>query len=90
MFGPYALHKGQIFFESIHCLGIMNIKPIVPGHVLFISKRVCPRFTELSSEEVADLYRSVHIASPILEKHYGAQVSVSSVCMSPQYCYYLC
>ena len=48
------------------------MKPIVPGHVLIIPKRVCPRFADLSGDEVHDLFQSVHKITPILENHYGA------------------
>jgi diadenosine tetraphosphate (Ap4A) HIT family hydrolase len=70
-FGPHALHPGQVFFESPLSLGIVNLRPIVPGHVLMIPKRVCARLADLSAEEVADLFASVHRAAPLLENHYN-------------------
>lgn len=70
-FGPHALHAGQIFFESPLSVGIVNLKPIVLGHVLVISKRVCGRVADLSPEEVADLFATVHRVAPVLERHYG-------------------
>lgn len=42
----------QVFFRSRHSLGIVNLKPIVPGHVLVISKRVVARFADLTTDEV--------------------------------------
>ena len=72
-FGPYALHRSQLFYESSHCLGIVNLKPIVPGHVLIIPKRVCPRYKDLTPEEAADLFDTVYKISPVLEKHYNAE-----------------
>lgn len=71
-FGPYKLSPGQVFFESDHSIGIVNLKPIVPGHVLFVSKRNVPRLADLSKDEVQDLYSAVHTAVPILEKQYDA------------------
>lgn len=67
------LHSSQIFFESTLCLGIVNIKPIVPGHVLIIPKRVEDRVTNLTSEEYFDLFSCARIIGPKLEEHYGAQ-----------------
>jgi len=47
--------------------GIVNLKPIVPGHVLVIPKRVVKRFQELSPEEVGDLWQSAqHIGKLIV------------------------
>lgn len=37
-------------------LGAVNLKPVVPGHVLVSPKRVVARFAELAPEEVADLW----------------------------------
>lgn len=55
-FGPYKLNKGQIFLETCLSIGIVNIKPIVPGHILIIPKRVVPRMKDLTSDEIADLF----------------------------------
>lgn len=49
----------QIFFTSRLSHGLVNLKPIVPGHVLVIPKRVVPRLSELKEEEVTDLFLSV-------------------------------
>ena len=72
-FGSILLSNRQIFFESSLCLGIVNIKPIVPGHVLLIPKRVCPRLHDLTPIESADLFQCVYQISPILEKYYQAE-----------------
>jgi bis(5'-adenosyl)-triphosphatase len=70
-FGRFRLQPSQVFFESDLVLGVVNLKPIVPGHVLVIPKRVVERFGDLTSEEVVDLWTSVHKIGPALEKHHG-------------------
>ena len=72
-FGPYTISTSQLFYESTKCYGMVNLKPIVPGHVLVIPKRVCARYKDLTPEEAADLYDTVYKISPILEKHYNAE-----------------
>ena len=71
-FGMFKIHPSQAFFESKLVLGIVNIKPIVPGHVLVIPKRVVARFGDLTKEEVVDLWLSVHAIGPTLEKYMHA------------------
>lgn len=72
-FGPrIQLHADQVFFESAHCLGVVNLKPIVPGHVLLISKRCVPRLRDLAPEEISDLFISATTVGSALEAHYGA------------------
>ena len=71
MFGPYDLHREQIFYESNLSHAFVNLKPIVPGHVLVTPIRVVERFADMTSEEVNDLWKSVHQIGPKLERHFG-------------------
>lgn len=70
-FGPWDLYTSQIFYETSLCYGIVNLKPIVPGHVLIIPKRVCVRIADLTSEEMSDLFSVVQRVGPVIEKYYG-------------------
>lgn len=72
LFGPHSLHNSQIFFETKLSLAIVNIKPIVPGHVLVIPKRVESRLMNLTPEEYNDLFLAVRTVAPKLENHFGA------------------
>ncbi|BGP37177.1 Dinucleoside triphosphate hydrolase [Rhodotorula kratochvilovae] len=63
----------QVFYQSQLSAGIVNLKPLVPGHVLVIPRRVTPRFRDLTTEEVTDLFQSVHQISRIIEQEYKAQ-----------------
>lgn len=67
------MHSSQIFYESAFSIGFVNIKPIVPGHILVIPKRVEKRVMDLTPEEYNDLFASVRFIAPRLETHYGAQ-----------------
>ena len=44
-FGPYPLLASEQAFagEGSHALAIVNLKPLVPGHVLIIPRRVVRR-----------------------------------------------
>jgi bis(5'-adenosyl)-triphosphatase len=72
LFGSFTLNPSQIFFESKLCIGIVNIKPIVPGHVLVLPKRVESRLLNLTHEEYSDLFDSVKKISSVVESHYKA------------------
>lgn len=62
----------QVFFQSPLSLGIVNLKPLVPGHVLVIPKRVIARFNDLTTDEVTDLFLSVQRITRVLEREYRA------------------
>ena len=52
---------------------MVNFRPLVPGHVLIISRRRVPRLSELNTEEVSDLFRSVQLVGKFVEKVYNSQ-----------------
>ena len=55
-FGPIDIPDSQVFCETPLSLGLVNLKPVVPGHVLIISRRVVARFADLTPEETTDLW----------------------------------
>jgi len=70
-FGPHRIAASQVFFETALSVALVNIKPVLPGHVLVISRRRCRRFTELRAEEVADLWLTAQRVGAALERHLG-------------------
>jgi len=70
-FGQHLLNTTEIFFRSELTIAFVNLKPILPGHVLVSPRRVVRRFAELTKEEVTDLFLSVHRIGPVIEKAYG-------------------
>ncbi|KAG9323907.1 hypothetical protein KVV02_006273 [Mortierella alpina] len=70
-FGPHWISAGQIFLKTKHSLGLVNLKPILPGHVLVISRRNVPRFLDLNPEEVSDMFQAAQRIGRIIEKEYG-------------------
>lgn len=75
IFGKFKISPEQIFYNSPTNLSaaIVNLRPIVPGHVLIIPKRIVPKISELNTDEYVDLWDSVRTVQNMLEKHYGAQ-----------------
>ncbi|GAA6000867.1 hypothetical protein JCM10207_004698 [Rhodosporidiobolus poonsookiae] len=73
-FASFAI-TNQVFFLSSARLtmGIVNLKPLVPGHVLVVPTRVTPRLRDLTPDEVSDLFASVHHISRVIEAEYKAQ-----------------
>ncbi|KAJ1512778.1 hypothetical protein HMI55_006107 [Coelomomyces lativittatus] len=72
LFGKWSLPPGEVFFNSALSLGIVNYKPVVPGHVLVLPRRVIGRFSELSSEEVSDLWLSAQSIGQVIQKVFNA------------------
>lgn len=67
-FGKNLLAATDIFIRTPLSFGFVNLKPILPGHVLVSPARVVPRFADLTQQEVSDLFLTVHRISPVLQK----------------------
>ncbi|KAG8950484.1 hypothetical protein FRC04_007499 [Tulasnella sp. 424] len=63
----------QVFFQSRLCFGLVNLKPIVPGHILVVPKRVVPRLADLTREEITDLFGSAQRIGQVVEREYKAE-----------------
>ncbi|KAH7054047.1 HIT-like domain-containing protein [Linnemannia elongata] len=71
-FGPHTISAGQVFLKTQYSLGLVNLKPILPGHVLVVCRRNVPRFLDLSPEEVSDMFQSAQRIGKVIEKEYDA------------------
>lgn len=68
-FGPFKV-TNQVFLRTPHSFALVNLKPLLPGHVL-----VCPlvphkRLTDLSPAEVTDLFSTVQVVQRMLGRYY--------------------
>ncbi|CAA7268183.1 unnamed protein product [Cyclocybe aegerita] len=61
----------QAFYRASLSYAIVNLKPIAPGHVLVVPKRVVPRLTDLDDKELSCLMSSVKRVGSVVEKAYG-------------------
>eukprot|EP01126_Amoeba_proteus_P010052 TRINITY_DN13894_c0_g1_i1.p1 TRINITY_DN13894_c0_g1~~TRINITY_DN13894_c0_g1_i1.p1 ORF type:complete len:141 (-),score=26.06 TRINITY_DN13894_c0_g1_i1:23-445(-) len=72
VFGQVCPNLSQVFYTSPLSRATVNLKPIVPGHVLVIPKRRTLKFSELTPEEVSDLWMTVQKIGSVIERHYSA------------------
>lgn len=69
-FGSFVVNP-QVFYATSHSFALVNLKPILPGHVLVSPQRVVPRVGDLSSAEVSDLFLTVQKVGRMIERVYG-------------------
>ncbi|KAJ6617505.1 diadenosine tetraphosphate asymmetrical hydrolase [Mycena sp. CBHHK59/15] len=62
----------QAFYRSNLSYAIVNLKPLVPGHVLVLPTRQVSRLADLSESELSSLMRSVQQVGSVIERAYGA------------------
>ncbi|KAF2403250.1 HIT-like protein [Trichodelitschia bisporula] len=70
-FGQFLVTP-QVFHTTPLSFALVNLKPILPGHVLVSPLRPVPRLRDLSPAEVADLFTTVQRVGRMLERVYGA------------------
>ncbi|CCX32741.1 Similar to Bis(5'-nucleosyl)-tetraphosphatase; acc. no. P49776 [Pyronema omphalodes CBS 100304] len=63
----------QVFYCTALSFAIVNLKPLLPGHVLVCPQRVVPRIHDLRPDEISDLFLAVQKVSRVLEKVYSAE-----------------
>lgn len=69
-FGPWKIDSTQIFLLSPRSYATVNLKPLVPGHVLVIPRRNVERMNELSPEEISDLYQAVQAVGELVQRRH--------------------
>lgn len=72
-FGKFRIPANHIFLRTDHSGAFVNLRPIVPGHVLVMPQVIVPTMEELSQEQYTDLWLTVRQVQTALKKHYQAQ-----------------
>jgi bis(5'-adenosyl)-triphosphatase len=62
----------QVFHTTPHSFALVNLKPLLPGHVLVSPLRPVPRFNDLTATEVSDLFLTVQSVSRMIERVFSA------------------
>ncbi|KAL8947368.1 MAG: hypothetical protein Q9222_006346 [Ikaeria aurantiellina] len=70
-FGTFLVTP-QVFHITAHSFALVNIKPLLPGHVLVSPRRVAGRLSDLNHAEVTDLFMTVQQVGRMVERVYGA------------------
>ncbi|KAL1592256.1 Dinucleoside triphosphate hydrolase [Paraconiothyrium brasiliense] len=70
-FGAFVV-TNQVFHLTPLSYALVNLKPLLPGHVLVSPRRIVPRFNDLSAAEVQDLFLTVQRVSRTIERVFGA------------------
>ncbi|CAD7696194.1 unnamed protein product [Ostreobium quekettii] len=71
-FGQWPIDRSQVFLTTDLSYAFVNLKPVVPGHVLISPKRVAKRFGDLTQDEVSDLWQLAQKVGRGIESHHQA------------------
>jgi bis(5'-adenosyl)-triphosphatase len=71
-FGRFKIPSSHIFYQTKLSAAFVNLRPIVPGHVLIMPQRIVARMEDLSEDEYLDMWKSVRNVQKILTIQYHA------------------
>ena len=68
----------QTFYETEHAVAIVNLKPVVPGHVLVIPRTPHKRLADIPAHELGALFEAVQSVGRVVESAYsGDSLSIA-------------
>ncbi|GAB7339925.1 hypothetical protein MBLNU457_6447t2 [Dothideomycetes sp. NU457] len=70
-FGPHTV-TNQVFHTTPLTFCLVNLKPLLPGHILVCPLRRVQHLSDLRSDEIADLFSTVQKVSRTLKRVYRA------------------
>ncbi|KAK2932540.1 HIT-like domain [Fusarium oxysporum f. sp. vasinfectum] len=68
-FGPFEV-TNQVFLTTPHSFALVNLKPLIQGHVLVCPHNPHKRLTDLTSTEISDLFTTVQLTQRLLARAY--------------------
>lgn len=68
VFGNFVIHSSQVFYQGKYIFGMVNIRPIVPLHLLLCPFRKISEFCHLTSKELEELFDLTQRVSRIVNQ----------------------
>ncbi|XP_060205503.1 bifunctional bis(5'-adenosyl)-triphosphatase/adenylylsulfatase FHIT-like [Lycium barbarum] len=84
MFGPYKIDNKQVFYSTHLSYALVNLRPLLPGHVLVCPRREVQRFAELTADETSDLWLTAQKVGKQLESYHKASSLTFAIQDGPQ------
>jgi len=78
-FAEIRIQPDLVFYTSPLSRAFVNLKPLLPGHVLVTPTRCVARLHELSTEEFEDLVVTAREVQHMLEAHYGVSSAMLGI-----------
>ncbi|XP_021279057.1 bifunctional bis(5'-adenosyl)-triphosphatase/adenylylsulfatase FHIT isoform X1 [Herrania umbratica] len=83
-FGPYKIDSKEVFYSTPFSYAMVNLRPVVPGHVLVCPRREVKRFVDLTVDETSDLWLTAQRVGGGLEGHHKASSLTFTIQDGPQ------
>ncbi|KAH9504365.1 Nitrilase and fragile histidine triad fusion protein NitFhit [Bulinus truncatus] len=78
-FGHMTVRSSQVFYRTPLSMAFVNIKPVLPGHVLVSPIRPAASLSDLSPAEVSDLFTTAQYVASVVKRHFDVPSSTVAV-----------
>ncbi|KAG9258955.1 HIT-like domain-containing protein [Emericellopsis atlantica] len=68
-FGPFEV-TNQVFLKTDHSFAVVNLKPLLPGHILVCPLQPHRRLADLTPAETGDLFTTAQLTQKLLGRAY--------------------
>ncbi|XP_057772697.1 bifunctional bis(5'-adenosyl)-triphosphatase/adenylylsulfatase FHIT isoform X2 [Salvia miltiorrhiza] len=83
-FGPYKIDPKEVFYSTQSSYAMVNLRPLLPGHVLVCPRRDVKRFIDLTADETSDLWLTAQKIGRQLESYHKASSLTLTIQDGPQ------
>ncbi|KAL2333108.1 hypothetical protein Fmac_014321 [Flemingia macrophylla] len=83
-FGPYKIEPSEVFYSTQLSYAMVNLRPLLPVHVLVCPKREVKRFVDLTADETSDLWLTAQKVGGQLESYHKASSLTFAIQDGPQ------
>ncbi|XP_039166955.1 bifunctional bis(5'-adenosyl)-triphosphatase/adenylylsulfatase FHIT [Eucalyptus grandis] len=83
-FGPHKINPAEVFYTTSLSFAMVNLRPVLPGHVLICPRREVKRFVDLSADETIDLWLTAKKVAGQLEHYHKASSLTFTIQDGPQ------
>ncbi|XP_074335506.1 bifunctional bis(5'-adenosyl)-triphosphatase/adenylylsulfatase FHIT isoform X2 [Apium graveolens] len=83
-FGSYKIDNKEVFYSSNLSYAMVNLRPLLPGHVLVCPRREVKRFVDLTGDETSDLWIVAQKVGKQLEYYHKASSLTFTIQDGPQ------
>ncbi|XP_057247636.1 bifunctional bis(5'-adenosyl)-triphosphatase/adenylylsulfatase FHIT [Beta vulgaris subsp. vulgaris] len=83
-FGPYKIDSKEVFYSTNLSYAMVNLRPLLPGHVLVCPRREVKRFADLTADETCDIWLTAQKVGRQLEDYHKASSLTLAIQDGPQ------
>ncbi|XP_013143768.1 PREDICTED: nitrilase and fragile histidine triad fusion protein NitFhit isoform X1 [Papilio polytes] len=84
VFGQAKVPESCVFYKTNWTYAFVNLRCVIPGHVLIAPIRLAERNRDLNEEEAADFFKTIRLVQKLMEKVHNVNSSTVTIQDGPE------